>query len=186
MNESEQPAETGAGAFFERRYTLDIQGPRQPASELMAAIKARVEYFSPDLLADFEKVKGPHHGLRMDDEFRIRILGPWNGSVRVSDMGDTFFEFVTLEGHPEAGRIRFSAEPHPTLPDALRFEIHSWACSRDGLVAFMYDTLGIGQRVQEQTWRLFCERVATAAGGEPIGPVQVETIKRDKDASLTE
>ncbi|MEJ7664031.1 MAG: DUF1990 family protein [Hymenobacter sp.] len=67
---------------------------------------------------------------------------------------------MTLEGHPEAGRIRFEAHALDGRPDALRFEIHSLARSRDGLVAFAYDTLGGGKLMQEATWVEFCRRVA--------------------------
>jgi hypothetical protein len=180
MNEPEQPAGTGAGPLFERRYCIDIARPRHSPKQLMEDIRCNIEHFSPDLLAEFEKVKGEAHRLEVGDEFKIRILGPWNGGVRVTDAGETYFEFVTLEGHPEAGRIRFSAASHPNEPGALRFEIHSWASSRDGLVAFLYDTVGVGRRVQENTWRLFCERVAEASGGQTLGPVSIETEKHEQ------
>lgn len=180
MNEPEQPAGAGAGALFERRYAIDIARPRQSPKQLMEAIRCNIEQFSPDLLAEFEKVKGHPHQLEVGDEFKIKILGPWNGGVRVTEVGETFFEFITLEGHPEAGRIRFSAGSHPDKPGVLHFEIHSWASSRDGLVAFLYDTVGAGQRVQEQTWRTFCERVAEASGGQALGPVSIDTAKHEK------
>lgn len=179
MAKSEQPADTGSGPLLERRYTIDIVRPRHAAAELMQQIQCNVAHFSPDLLADFEKTTGQHHTLAVGDEFSIKILGPWNGQVRVTDVTPTAFEFATLSGHPEAGRIRFSLQLHPDRADALRFEIHSWARSRDGLVALMYDKLGAGKRVQEQTWRTFCERVAAASGGATLGPVQVETITLD-------
>lgn len=174
----EQPAATGSGSFFERRYWVDVQHARQSASALLEHIKSHLPDFSPALLADFDKSKGENHSLQPDDEFRIKILGPWNGDVRVSGVGADFFELVTLESHPEAGHIRFSLGPHPQLPDVLRFEIHSRARSRDGLVAFTYDTLGMGRQVQQQTWETFCQRVADASGGLQLGPVHVETVKQ--------
>lgn len=186
MSKSEQPAHTGSGPLFERRYWVDVQNPRRTAAELFEHIKRNLPEFSPDLLADFEKAKGQAHELRVDDEFRIKILGPWNGDVRVDEIGNDYFVLVTLESHPEAGRIRFSLGPHPQLPDALRFEIHSWARSRDGLVAFTYDTLGMGKRVQQQTWETFCERVAEASGGLLLGPVHVETVRQsDTNTEVT-
>lgn len=180
MPKSEQPAQTGSGPLFERRYWVDVQHPRQPAAVLLEHIKCHLPEFSPDLLADFEKSKGASDCLTVGDEYRIKILGPWNGDVRVTEIGEDFFELATLENHPEAGRIRFSLRPHATLPATVRFEIHSWARSRDGLVAFTYDTLGLGKRVQQQTWEIFCQRVADYCGGLWLGPVQVETIKQDE------
>ena len=183
MAKSEQPADTGSGPFLERRYHIDIVRPRHTAAELMQQIQCDVARFSPDLLADFEKTAGEQHSLAVGDEFKIKILGPWNGEVRVTDISPTAFEFATLDGHPEAGHIRFSLLPHPDRADAVRFEIRSWARSRDGLVAFMYDKLGAGKRVQEQTWRIFCERVAEASGGATLGGVQVETIENGSNQS---
>ncbi|TGD83216.1 DUF1990 family protein [Hymenobacter wooponensis] len=177
-NKPEQPAHTGSGPFFERRYWVDVQHPRQPAPELFRNVKDNIPEYSPDLLADFKKEKGQEHELNVDDEFSIKILGPWNGDVRVSEIGADYFELVTLENHPEAGRIRFILCPHPSLPDTIRFEIHSWARSRDGLVAFTYDTLGMGKRVQQQTWETFCQRVGEKSGGLLLGPVHVETVKQ--------
>ncbi|GAB3229081.1 DUF1990 family protein [Hymenobacter seoulensis] len=179
----EQPADTGSGAFFERRYWVDVQHPRQSADGLLYHIKSHLPEYSPDLLADFEKSRGQPGGLNLGDEYRIKILGPWNGEVRVTDLGENFFELSTLENHPEAGRICFTLAPHPSLPHTLRFEIHSRARSRDGLVALTYDTLGIGRRVQQKTWETFCQRVADQSGGLQLGPVQVETVKQDSSGT---
>lgn len=179
MSKPDQPAEQGAGPFTERRYYLDIAQSRLGASELMHRIQARPEDFSPDSLADFDKEKGQQRRLRAGDEYHIKILGPWNGSVRVVEVSDRHFVLQTLEGHPEAGRIRFTVRELPDRPDVLRFEIRSEARSRDGLVAFTYTTLGLGKQVQEQTWVTFCRRVAEVSGGHALGPVHVHTTEHD-------
>ena len=181
---AEQPAATGAGPLLERRYYVDVAHPRLDAAALMRYVKTHVTDLAPGLLAEFEKVKGTDAELAVGHEYHIKILGPWNGAVRVTDVGERHFEFVTLDGHPEAGRIRFSAEARAA--GGLRFEIHSWARSRDGLVAFAYDTLGVGKRVQEQTWVTFCARVAEASGGEALGPVHVVTDDRDQPTEPAE
>ncbi|RSK47383.1 DUF1990 family protein [Hymenobacter rigui] len=178
MSKPEQPAHTGSGPFFERRYWVDVQHPRQSVEALLEHIKCHLPDYSPESLADFSKTKGQSHCLREGDEFHVRILGPWNGEVRVTQVTAEGFELATLESHPEAGRIGFSLRPHPLLPDTVRFEIHSRARSRDGLVAFTYDTLGMGRRVQQQTWEAFCQRVAERSGGLALVPVQVETIRQ--------
>ena len=177
--ESEQPADTGAGPFLERRYYVDITRSQLDAAALLRYVTCHVAELAPGLLADFEKVRGEPDDLQAGDEFHIKILGPWNGAVRVTEVGERHFEFCTLEGHPEAGRIRFSVQERAAPAAVLRFEIHSWARSRDGLVAFAYAALGVGKHVQEQTWVTFCERVAAASGGEPLGPVHVVTDNRD-------
>ena len=177
--DAEQPAATGSGPWLERRYYIDVVRPHLTLAQLMARVQADLPAFSPELLADFNKERGAEHAsLRVGDEFSIKILGPWNGSVRVIGAGPTSFEFVTLEGHPEAGRIRFEAHPLDGRADALRFEIRSRARSRDGLVAFAYDTIGGGLLMQEATWVEFCRRVAAVCGGQTLADVVVETIRR--------
>ena len=176
----EQPASTGSGPLLERRYFIDVARPRQSPAQLMAEVQADVPRFSPETLADFKKKADDGGPIKLDDEFHITILGPWNGSVRVREVGATSFELITLEGHPEAGRIRFEAHYLDESPDVLRFEIRSSARSRDGLVAFAYDTLGGGKLMQEATWVEFCRRVAQASGGQALGNVIVETFRHDE------
>ena len=181
MAHSEQPASTGSGPLLERRYFIDVVRAQRSPAQLMAEIKADVPRFSPDALANFDKKDSDSDGdLKVGDEFSITILGPWDGCVRVTEVSATSFEFITLEGHPEAGRIRFEAHYRDEMPDVLRFEIRSSARSRDGLVAFAYDTLGGGKLLQEATWVEFCRRVAAASGGQAQGNVVVETFRHDE------
>jgi hypothetical protein len=181
---AEQPAATGSGPWLERRYYIDIVRPHLTPAQLMAQVQADLPHFSPDLLADFKKQSGDEHApLKVGDEFGIKILGPWNGRVRVTHAGPTSFEFITLEGHPEAGRIRFEAHALDGRADALRFEIHSRARSRDGLVAFAYDTIGGGLLMQEATWAEFGRRVAAVCGGQTLADVVVETVRRAPDGT---
>ena len=177
---TEQPASTGAGPLLERRYFIDVARAHCSPAQLMAAVQADVPHFSPDVLANFKKKEGAESELKVGDEFNITILGPWNGCVRVTDVSATAFEFVTLEGHPEAGRIRFETHYLDERPGVLRFEIRSSARSRDGLVAFAYDTIGGGKLLQEATWVEFCRRVAAASGGQVLGDVVVETFRHDE------
>ena len=176
----EQPAATGSGPLLERRYFIDVARPRLSPIQLMSEVQAYLPSFSPGLLADFERKAGQDGSLKTGDEFHIKIFGPWNGGVHVTEVGTTFFELVTLEGHPEAGRIRFEAHYLNETPGVLRFEIRSWARSRDGLVAFAFDTLGGGKLVQEATWTEFCRRVAQASGGQALANVVVETTRHDE------
>jgi hypothetical protein len=180
MAHAEQPAATGSGPLLERRYFIDVARPRQTPAQLMAEVQADVPRFSPDALANFTKKVGEPDKLKVGDEFSITILGPWDGCVRVTDVSATAFEFITLEGHPEAGRIRFEARYADSAPDVLRFEIRSEARSRDGLVAFAYDTIGGGKLLQEATWVEYCRRVAAASGGQALGNVTVETYRHDE------
>lgn len=174
----------GHGPLFFRSYTIDFVAAQLGAEALMEQVKTDLERFSPRMLAHFEKSKGDPKVMRPGDEYHITILGPWNGSVRVVETTPTSFTFVTLEGHPEAGQITFSLDPHPSRRDALRFEICSWARSRDMLVGLTYKEAGVGKEVQKNAWATFCERVAEAGGGERLGDVTVVTEERSFDGEV--
>ena len=186
-SDAEQPASTGSGPWLERRYYIDVVRPHLTPVQLMARVQADLPSFSPELLADFTKDGGaPGESLRVGDEFSIKILGPWNGRVRVTSADAAGFEFITLEGHPEAGRIQFGAHWLDGRPDALRFEIHSRARSRDGVVAFAYDTIGGGLLIQEATWVEFCRRAAAMCGGQALADVVVETVRQATDGATSQ
>jgi hypothetical protein len=174
----------GVGPLFHRRYFVDFDAPRLRLRPLMDKIKAELAEFSPKLLADFTKVKGLPGEMQVGDEYTIEILGPWNGDVRVSEVTPTSFTFVTLEGHPEAGQITFALRRQPTRPWAVRFEISSWARSRDMLVSLGYHEGKIGKVIQENAWTTFCERVVEASGGKARGEVQVVTEERSETGEV--
>ena len=46
--------------------------------------------------------------MAVGDEYVVRMPGPWDGPVRVVERTPTAFRFATLEGHLEAGQIRFA------------------------------------------------------------------------------
>jgi hypothetical protein len=171
-----QPVEDGEGPIIERSYRVDFTSDLEP-EVLMRSIKANLADLSPQTLAAFEKSSGHPWAMRVGDEYQITILGPWNGAVRVTESAPRAFSFVTLEGHPEAGTIRFSIRPHPSRPGVSRFEIRSRARARDALVQAAYSALKVGQAVQESMWTTFCERVVEASGGQAIGPIEVSTLE---------
>jgi len=168
----------GVGPIFHRRYRVDIAGASHDAEGLMGLVKRDVAAFSPPELANFKKSRGVPGEMAVGDKYDITILGPWNGSVRVSDVGPTSFTLVTLEGHPEAGQIRFEMLPHPERQDDLRFQIQSWARSRDMLVSLSYNEVGVGKEVQKNVWITFCERVVEASGGRQVGEIDLLTEER--------
>jgi Domain of unknown function (DUF1990) len=166
----------GDGAIFHRRYRVQIAGSKFTASALIREVGLRFNQLSPSALAEFEKVKGKPWSLEVGDEFDIVILGPWNGSVRVSEVRPESFCFVTLEGHPEAGQIRFQASLLSGRRGAVSFEIVSWARSRDPVVALAYGAGG--KEVQKSTWVQFLEAIVELSGGMQLGEITVETQEK--------
>jgi hypothetical protein len=166
----------GEGPLFHRRYRVDMDRPRRSAEELMRHMQSDLNAFEPRNHARFAKTDGAPGPMAVGDRFHITITGPWNGAVRVVEVGPRSFSFVTLRGHPEAGQIRFRIAPHPERPGALRFEIISWARSRDMLVSLAYGAGG--KELQKNAWAEFCMNVVEQSGGEIIGEVSVLTQER--------
>ena len=170
LDDEAQLAGDGFGALLGRQYSVRFSTPLEPVA-LMDLAKRNLNWLSPDELAAFEKTSGSTWALKPGDEFDIQILGPWNGRVRVIEVTPSAFSFVTLRGHPEAGRIRFAVTLQGA--DRLRFSITSWARSRDAVVDLGYSKLGVGKGVQTTAWRTFLERVVQLGQGKMIGEIDV-------------
>ncbi len=175
-----QQKDDGVGDFFHRIYRVNIEGAKVSARALMARIGADPRPFMPVEIAQFEKTRGETGLLAESDEFVVHIRSPWDGPVRVTDVSDQSFTLATLDGHMEAGHIRFSARDGDR-PGDVRFEIESWARSADELVNALYDHLGAARAAQTATWTFFCDQVALASGGTRVGPVEVITERASVD-----
>lgn len=165
----------GVGDLVQRRYWVDITNSQLTARTLMRQVKRELPAFSPQMLAAFRKSKGWRWRMAVGDEYAINIVGPFNGAVRVTEVTPTSFTFVTLRGHPEAGQIRFVASALPEVPGGLRFEIISWARSRDSIVYLGYYFGRLGKLLQQQVWVGFCKRIVACSGGTMRGKVEVHT-----------
>jgi hypothetical protein len=163
----------GSGPHFRRRYSVRIAGSDLTAEELLERLKADPDQAAPSEFATFQKLQGEPGTLRVNDEFVVRMPGPWDGPVRVAKTSPRSFRLVTLTGHLEAGQIEFRA----SNGERLRFEIESWARSGDRLSELLYDRLRISKEVQFHMWTSFLERVVKIAGGERDGGLRIETRK---------
>jgi hypothetical protein len=162
----------GSGPHFRRRYTVRIEDSPLSAEELAARVMANPDSAAPSEFASFQKLRGDPATLRVNDEFVVRMPGPWDGPVRVARVTPYSFRLVTLAGHLEAGQIEFRAEP---APEGLRFEIESWARSGDRLSNLLYHQLRMAKEVQLHMWTSFLERVARKSGGRLTGGIDIHT-----------
>ena len=103
--------------------------------------------------------------------------GPWDGPVRVIERTPTAFRLATLDGHLEAGQIRFSAEEGD---DRLTFAIESWARAGDRLSNLLYDNLRMSKEVQFHMWTSFLEGVIELSEGQRAEGLRIHT-KRVED-----
>jgi hypothetical protein len=161
----------GAGALFHRVYRARIRGDWTPEA-LVGTIAADLDQVAPTEFASFHKVLGEDGAMAVGDEYVVRMPGPWDGPVRVVERTPTSFRFVTLDGHLEAGQIRFSASPG-------EFRIESWARAGDRLSNLLYDRLRMSKEIQLHMWTSVIERVAELAGGRLTGGIEIRTRRVD-------
>jgi hypothetical protein len=175
MEDVQRPAD-GAGPLFHRLYRARIREARLGPAELVARITADLDRVAPSEFASFHKLGGEEGTMAVGDEYVVRMPGPWDGPVRVVERTPSSFSFVTLDGHLEAGQIRFAAHDG----DLLEFRIESWARSGDWLSNLLYHHLRMSKEVQLHMWSSMLERVAQLAGGRLTGGIEIRTWRVDQ------
>jgi len=126
------------------------------------------------------KLRGEEGVLRVDDEFTVRMPGPWDGPVRVVEVADNGFGLATLDGHLEAGRIRFSAaDVDPARPGRLEVRIEAWARGADRISNLLFDRLPVNKEVQLHMWTSVLERLTKLSGGTRDGRDDIDTRRVD-------
>jgi hypothetical protein len=169
-----QALEEGQGDMFRRRYRTRIEAARCSAAELIDIVAADPDGVAPSEFATFQKTRGAEDAMTVGDEYVVRMVGPWDGPVRVSEREPQSFKLLTLDGHLEAGQIEFRAAERD---DQIVFEIESLARSRDRLTDFLYDRLRISKEVQLHMWTSTLERVVKLSGGTMVNGIEIHTRK---------
>jgi len=170
-----QPAAEGDGPLIHRCYEIELPDRAVSRDIVLRLMQLHLTELAPAALANFEKSEGSDEVFRLDDEYEITMLGPWNGAVRVAEMTRDSFTLVTLDGHPEAGHITFTVDENARSQGILLVRIESWARARDALVAAAYGTLNLGKQVQTEVWITFLQRLAILAGVTTRPEVRITT-----------
>jgi hypothetical protein len=171
-----QHLEQGVGPLFHRTYRVPIRDADCDARDLMARVSEDPNHVAPFTFASFQKTEGEEWRLRVEDEFVVRMPGPWDGPIRVVHVTPRSFRFVTLEGHLEAGQIEWSARDDP-----LTFQIESWARSGDRVSAIMHDRARMAKEVQLHMWVAVLEKVIGLCGGRRAGMIEMHTRRVPPD-----
>jgi uncharacterized protein (UPF0548 family) len=164
----------GTGPRFHRRYRVRIGDSALSPEDVIGRLAANPDAFVPTETARFEKTFGDPGPMTVGDEYEVHPTGPWRAPVRVAAFSARSFTLVTLEGHLEAGVIRFSAAPGSHGRGTIVFTVESWARSATTAVNVAYDTLGVARAAQQATWTFLCQSVASECGRR-LGPVDVLT-----------
>lgn len=169
-----QAQESGRGPLFHREYRTRVRGTDVSAEELIESVRGNLNRPAPTTMARFQKVYGAPDLMTVGDEYVVRMAGPWDGPVRVIDVGSRSFRFATLAGHLEAGQIEFRANEGES-PGELVFEIESWARSSSWLSNLLYHRVRIAKEVQAHMWISFLEGVVALTGGRMTGGIELDT-----------
>jgi hypothetical protein len=174
-----QTPEHGTGPLFHRRYRVRIRESDLSADDLVRCVAAEPDSVAPSEFATFRKLRGNEGAMRVNDEYVVRMAGPWDGPVRVAKRDRAMFRLVTLEGHLEAGQIEFRGSERGGL---VVFEIESWARSKDRFTDLLYDRLRMSKEVQLHMWTSTLERIAETSGGRRSGGIEIQTQKVEASA----
>jgi hypothetical protein len=173
-----QGIEDGHGPLMHRCYVARVREAELTARELIRAFGEEPNRAAPGALCSFEKLNGEKGELREGDEFTVRIPGPWDGPVRAADVRETSFSLATLDGHLEAGRIRFGA--HDLDDGRLEIRIEAWARGGDRLSNLLFDRVPINKEVQLHMWTSVLERLIDLSGGRRDGLLDITTRRVDE------
>ena len=172
-----QSVKDGVGPLMHRSYVARVREAELTADELIGAFAGRPNRAAPTAFASFVKLRGEEGEMRVGDEFTVRMPGPWDGPVRAVEVGPSEFSFVTLDGHLEAGRIRFTARD--LAPGRIEVRIEAWARGGDRLSNLLFDRLRVNKEVQLHMWTSVLERLTRLSGGRRDGPIDITTRRVD-------
>lgn len=173
---SGSPAQTrddGCGPIVMRTFDVRIENADLSPSELMTAFRERSHAFVPRHIAGFTRQDHTIESMDAGDEFVVEIPGPWNGPVRVDSVDDASVLLVTLEGHMEAGHIRFAVVEDED--EGYRFQIRSWARAGDELFEQLHLVVGVAREAQTAMWAHTCDRAVAVSGGTRHSAISVRT-----------
>ena len=160
-----QLASEGIGPLYQRDYWATILDVDVDPEDVIKRVRTEFPDFAPPETAYFKRCVDGCEPLVVGDELDINISKVADCRVRVSHVDRLSLTLRTLDGHPEAGRITFSAEKDED--GRLVFRIRSRARSH-GLLRYLGFLL-IGRTMQGRTWIRFIKRLAKALGGRIEG-----------------
>lgn len=160
-----------------RRYRVRIERPRLPAPTVAAVVLADPNAVLPVEVMRFSPGGAQAGPLRAGQRRLIRMAGPWNGPVRIEEVGEEGFRFAALHGGAQRGEVVYRLRDDGEAIDA---EVSITQRSASRLYDLIYHRLGIARRIERHTWAYVLERTAQLAGGRPPERVVVETLVSDR------
>jgi uncharacterized protein YbjT (DUF2867 family) len=171
----EQLPAAGIGTLQRKRYWADVEHSAHDARALFALFRTHFDEVTPRFV---DAAPEPASSDLIDEGETITLALPLRGhvQVRVAELTDHDVTLLTLEGHPLAGAVRFSAIDDG---DAVRFQVEVFdrAANLLDLVAMR----AIGDRLQAHTWSGVVENVVALSGGGAPAGVQHDSRSLDDE-----
>jgi hypothetical protein len=171
-----QRVDEGVGPLFHRLYSTRIRDGRLSAAELIETVAADPDKVAPGEFTSFQKKRGDEGGMRVGDEFLVRMPGPWDGPVRCINRTPTSFRFATLDDHLEAGQIEWRARDGG---ETVQFQVESWSRPGDRLSSLLHHRVRMAKEVQLHMWTSVLERVVKLCDGRMTGGIEIHTRVAD-------
>lgn len=164
-----QTFKDGTGDVVRRSYTLGFEAPDATAADVMRWFRGHPQARSP---APYARFSGPIG--EVGQEVTVALAGPWNGPVEVLAADDHHVVLGTLDGHMEAGWIRF--ETRDADDGSVTFTITSAAKAADAVFWLLHVGARIGQWVQADMWSSLLESAAHVFGDGSPQRVRIQTV----------
>ena len=160
----ENPQETGVGSIEHKKFWIDLDGADVDSAGLMTLFKNRVQEIMP---IDFRAEPNAPHRIEYGKTLSAHLPGRGNIQVRVVECDADRVTFATIEGHPLAGIVTFSATPDGPR---LRFSIDTYTRPANGIDWLAIKT--VGHWFQDLTWQQVAEKTGRLSGGSAVEGIQ--------------
>ncbi len=168
----EQLPDEGTGGLERKRFWADISGTAHTPQSLLKLFRERVQEIMP---MEFAAEPGAARTIKRGLTLTASLPARGHIQMKVVEANERRVTLATVEGHPLAGVVQFSASRED---GAVRFlvEIHARAANAIDWLAMST----VGAPMQDANWVQVVERVVGASGGQAPAGVQSESEVLDE------
>ncbi len=174
LRDSPSQTEPGLGPVAHHLYVATTRSPQLATEQLLAIIAADPNVVAPTEVLRFQRPPGTSGSLQKGDEVLIRMAGPWNGPMRVTEKGDERLRLAALPGHPQHGQIELRVRPRNGEHNDIVIELQTRERAA-GLSFYLLQRVGLIQRMQSYTWAEILQNAARLAGGQPPDRITIRS-----------
>jgi|GEM_PF-187933 len=169
----EQLPADGTGGLEQKRFWADIEGSQHTPQGLLKLFRERCQEVMP---LEFAAEPGVPRTIKRGLTLTASLPARGHIQMKVVEANERRVTLATVEGHPLAGVVQFSASRQR---GAVRFlvEIHARAANR--IDWLMMST--VGASMQDANWVQVVERVVSISGGSAPEGVQSESQVLDEE-----